>query len=399
MLQYTVRKGDTLARIAAKRGLKLENIVYANPWSSDQPYLIPGQILYLPSTPRRRYEIQAGDTMKNVLAQFCVNEQAFKEMNPGISHDRFPTGLVLVLPNPEAKCIVEPQGEYGYTQMMDNIAEMVDKYPFIATQEIGLSVMGKPLIMLRIGNGDRQIHINASMHANEWITTLSLMKCIEEYAVAYDANQQWNNYDSQELFEQCTLWIVPMANPDGVELVQEGVTHEHIYAEQLMTYNHHRKDFKHWKANIRGVDLGDQFPAYWEEEVERRGTIFPAPRDYGGEYPLSEPEAAALAKSTVDISPDAVISLHSQGQEIYWNYRDYEPKESQQISNRLAQVSGYRSVQLQGSDAGYKDWFIYQFSRPGFTVEVGQGINPLPIEHYRNISLEIGKIIAELMRI
>ncbi|WP_438349733.1 M14 family zinc carboxypeptidase [Paenibacillus sp. FA6] len=397
MLQYIVRKGDTLQRIAAKRGLKLENIVYANPWSSDQPYLIPGQILFLPSTPRRRYEIQSGDSLKRVAEQFAVNEQTLVEMNPGISHDRFPTGRVLVLPSPECKCIVEPQGEYGYKEMMEDMEELLDKYKFIEAKEIGHSVMGKSLVMLRIGKGKRQIHVNASIHANEWITTLCLMKFIEEYAEAYYSEQMWNGYDPQEWFEQCTLWLLPMANPDGVELVQEGVTHEHVYAQQLLSYNNQRRDFKHWKSNIRGVDLGDQFPAYWEEEGKRRGIKSPSPRDYGGAFPLSEPEAEALATFTLDIAPDAVISLHSQGQEIYWNYRDFEPEESRRMSVRLAQVSGYRAVKLQGSDAGYKDWFIQQFKRPGFTVEIGQGVNPLPTNHYRNMTLEVGMIIRELM--
>jgi g-D-glutamyl-meso-diaminopimelate peptidase len=397
MQQYIVRKGDTLQRIAAKKGLKPENIVYANPWSSDQPYLFPGQILFLPSTPRRRYEIQPGDTLEKVTEQFSISEQALEEMNPGISFDRFPTGLVLVLPSPLIMCIVEPQGEYGYKEMMEDIDDLLVKYRFIEAKEIGKSVMSKSLVMLRIGKGKRQIHVNASIHANEWITTLCLMKFVEEYVESYHSKQMWNGYDPQKWYDDCTLWVLPMANPDGVELVQEGVTCEHANAKQLLDYNSQRIDFKHWKSNIRGVDLGDQFPAHWEEERKRRGITSPSPRDYAGTYPLSEPEAIALATFTLDISPDAVISLHSQGQEIYWNYRDYEPDESRSMSERLAQVSGYRSVKLQGSDAGYKDWFIQHFNRPGFTVEIGQGVNPLPIQHYRNMSLEVGMIIGEIM--
>ncbi|AOZ93949.1 M14 family metallopeptidase [Paenibacillus crassostreae] len=397
MQQYIVRKGDTLHRIAANKGLMIENIVFANPWSADQSYLIPGQVLFLPSSPRRRYEIQLGDSLEIVAEQFSIQTQALEDMNPGISQSVFPVGRILVLPSSEANCIVEPQGEYGYNELMQDIEELLMKYSFIKTQEIGKSVMGKSLSMLRIGKGPRQIHVNASIHANEWITTLSLMKFVEQYAEAYHSKELWNGYDPQTWFKDCTLWLLPMANPDGVELVQEGVTHDHVYAEQLLVYNNQRKDFKHWKANIRGVDLGDQFPAHWIEEGKRRGIISPSPRDYGGTHPLSEPEAQALATFTLEIPLDYVISLHSQGQEIYWNYRDYEPEESQMISQRLAQVSGYRSVKLQGSDAGYKDWFIQHFKRPGFTVEVGQGVNPLPIHHFRNISFEVGMILGELM--
>ena len=37
------------------------------------------------------------------------------------------------------------------------------------------------------------------------------------------------------------------------------------------------------------------------------------------------------------------------------------------------------------SFAGYKDWFIKVFRRPGFTIEAGSGENPLPIGQFEEI--------------
>jgi g-D-glutamyl-meso-diaminopimelate peptidase len=34
---------------------------------------------------------------------------------------------------------------------------------------------------------------------------------------------------------------------------------------------------------------------------------------------------------------------------------------------------------------GYKDWFIQDYKKPGYTIEVGKGINPLPIEQFNKI--------------
>jgi g-D-glutamyl-meso-diaminopimelate peptidase len=82
---------------------------------------------------------------------------------------------------------------------------------------------------------------------------------------------------------------------------------------------------------------------------------------------------------------------------IYWNYRDLEPRESAPLSRRLARASGYKAVKLGGSDAGYKDWFIHQFRKPGFTVEVGLGVNPLPVEQFDDICVEVGLLLAELL--
>ena len=35
--------------------------------------------------------------------------------------------------------------------------------------------------------------------------------------------------------------------------------------------------------------------------------------------------------------------------------------------------------------AGYKDFFLQDFRRPGFTVEVGRGVNPLPLSQFEEI--------------
>ncbi|MFD1907968.1 hypothetical protein ACFSQ7_34385 [Paenibacillus rhizoplanae] len=86
--------------------------------------------------------------------------------------------------------------------------------------------------------------------------------------------------------------------------------------------------------------------------------------------------------------------LHSQGAEIYWNYRGYEPPESKQWAAKLAAASGYRAVELTGSDAGYKDWFIQRFRKPGFTVELGAGKNPLPAADFEDMALETGLILG-----
>jgi g-D-glutamyl-meso-diaminopimelate peptidase len=164
-----------------------------------------------------------------------------------------------------------------------------------------------------------------------------------------------------------------------------------------MKWNGGRRSFRHWKANIRGVDLGDQFPAHWEEERERRGVLLPSPRDYSGPEPLSEPEAAALAALAEGKPGEAAVSLHSQGGEIYWNYRGYEPPESRELADKLAIASSYRAVELTGSDAGYKDWFIQAFRKPGFTVELGSGKNPLPLTDFEDMALETGLILATLL--
>ena len=38
--------------------------------------------------------------------------------------------------------------------------------------------------------------------------------------------------------------------------------------------------------------------------------------------------------------------------------------------------------------AGYKDWFIQSYDLPGYTIEAGQGQNPLPLSQFADIYRE-----------
>lgn len=398
MRQYIANRGDTVSRIAAQHGLTPEHVIQGNPWAGRQTYLYPGQVLYLPSSPRKRYAVQEGDNPERIALLFNVDLDDLERLNPGVRSGRCCTpGKVLVIPPAIPDRVVHLRGEYGPSEVEVDIDSLLAKYPFIQVDTIGTSVLGKPIRVLKMGIGSRNLHVNAALHANEWLTSPCLMSFIEEYAAAYTNGVAWNAHHPEEWFHNWTLWAVPMANPDGVELVQEGALPDHPYYADLMKWNSGRRSFRHWKANIRGVDLGDQFPAHWEEERERRGIMQPSPRDYSGPKPLSEPEAAALVALAEAAPGDAAVSLHTQGGEIYWNYRGYEPPESREMADQLATASSYRAVELTGSDAGYKDWFIQTFRKPGFTVELGVGKNPLPMTDFEDMALETGLILGMIL--
>lgn len=305
------------------------------------------------------------------------------------------------------KPIVRLYDGYRYEDGITHIGQLLDRYSSLRRMEIGKSVLGKSIDALVVGDGAECVHVNASVHANEWITTPLLLRFIEQLAASYEqpVSVVKDHSDSglagkqlSDALSGVTLWTVPMVNPDGMNLSQDGIWPDCPYRDQLIKWNSGQEEFSRWKANIRGVDLNDQFPAGWEEERVRRGIADPASQDYGGENPLCEPEAAALARLTRRIGFSRVASLHTQGREIYWNYRNLEPACSEGLAQRLAKVSGYKAVKLTGSDAGYKDWFISEFRRPGYTIEAGEGVNPLPIQQFEQIYSEIAPLLAEFIR-
>ena len=273
------------------------------------------------------------------------------------------------------------------------ILELVKAYPFLRTEVLVETAQGRNVRTLVIGNGQRKVIYSASHHANEWITTPVLLKFVEEFAQALQSGGEIFGVNAGELAAAATIYTVPMVNPDGVDLVTGVIGPGQIPYERARQIG---DDFPFipfpsgWKANLAGVDLNLQYPARWLRAREikfAQGFTRPAPRDYVGRAPLSQRESRALAGYTEYIDPALVLAYHSQGKEIYWTFLDYEVPGARELGERMAAVSGYALAEPapESSFAGYKDWFIQAFRRPGYTIEVGQGTNPLPLSQFDEI--------------
>lgn len=396
-IPYVVQKGDTYLRICLRYGIHIQALMSYNPHLALNEYAIPGQLIHIPPVGLNIYVIQPEDTFFSIASKFQVPAQWLANANPSVNPRALSPGQSMMIPYWCDERDPRRKAEYGPVQLRADIDRLALRYPFLRVEQIGESVLGHPIWAIGIGNGSVNIHANGAVHANEWLTSAALMEFIEDYAAHYATSFSWNGWNVHTAYERSTLWVVPMVNPDGVELVQEGTAARPLLRDQLLEWNLHHSCFSRWKANIRGVDLNDQFPAHWHEERERRGVAMPAPMNYGGKAPLTEPEAIALVEHVSCKHIDIALSFHSQGQEIYWNYRDYEPAESESWAKQLGRASGYKAVKLSGSDAGFKDWFIQQYRKPGFTVEVGYGVNPLPLSQLNTICMDVNHIMQSAL--
>lgn len=349
------------------------------------------------------YVIQRGDTVYKLSNEFETSVQRIITANPGLNIYSLKPGSKLIIP---VGNVVNTNEYYNSKLLQSNIESLKIIYPFISVTTIGKSELGVDLNCIKIGNGTREVFYNASIHANELITTSVLMKFIEDYAKAYVENKFIGGRSARNLYYNTTLYVVPLVNPDGVDLVTGSILNvDNAYknAENIAKNFPNISFPQGWKANINGVDLNLQFPAGWEQAKKikyAQGYTQPAPRDFVGDRPLVAKEALAIYNFTLRHNFRLVIAYHTQGKEIYWNFQNINPPQGEEIGRAFSRISGYKlaDVPFNSSFAGYKDWFIQQYNRPGYTVEAGLGTNPLPIEQLYEIYKDnIGLLVLGLV--
>ena len=393
-MKVKVRSGDSIWYYSQLFMVPINLIADSNPGVN--PALLQiGQEINIPGFTLQNYTVRPGDTFWKLSNSRNLSVDALLLVNQSLNPNSLAPGTAIKLPRRVITPIVSGRRSYDYKALTADITMLSDIYPFIKVNSIGQSVVGKPIQEIRLGKGNKKVQINASFHANEWITTPILMALLNSFLLSITNVRPIRGVSTMPLYNSVDLSIVPMVNPDGVDLVLNGPPPE--LREEVIAINRGSTDFTGWKANIRGVDLNNQYPAKWDFEKERTEQNAPAPRDYLGEAPLTEPEAIAMAELAKDNQFDRMLAFHTQGAEFYWGFEGLEPPESQVLALEFERVSGYKAVQYIDSFAGYKDWFIQEFRRPGFTIELGRGINPLPLSQFDDIYEEVlGIFLASL---
>lgn len=393
-MKVKVRSGDSIWYYSQLFMVPINLIADSNPGVN--PALLQiGQEINIPGFTLQNYTVRPGDTFWKLSTSRNLSVDALLLVNQSLNPNSLAPGTAIKLPRRVITPIVSGRRSYDYKALTADITMLSDIYPFIKVNSIGQSVLGKPIQEIRLGKGNKKVQINASFHANEWITTPILMALLNSFLLSITNVRPIRGVSTMPLYNSFDLSIVPMVNPDGVDLVLNGPPPE--LREEVIAINRGSTDFTGWKANIRGVDLNNQYPAKWDFEKERSEQNAPAPRDYLGEAPLTEPEAIAMAELAKDNQFDRMLAFHTQGAEFYWGFEGLEPPESQVLALEFERVSGYKAVQYIDSFAGYKDWFIQEFRRPGFTIELGRGINPLPLSQFDDIYEEVlGIFLASL---
>ena len=271
-----------------------------------------------------------------------------------------------------------------WSQLMNSVERLSLQYDFLTVLELGKSILGKSIPLLRIGQGRRSALYVGAHHGMEWITSMILLLFVDEICQAFHQKRTMFRQSIPLLLEQYTVTVIPMLNPDGVDYQIHGINSENPLYNRVLSMNRGNHDFSRWQANARGVDLNHNYDAgfreYKQMEAEK-GIPCGAPTLYSGQEPESEPEVRALCdyiRFQMDLR--LVLTLHTQGEELFYKSHGYLIEGTQASVEKLSSLTGYHLSEATGTAAfgGLTDWCITKQQIPSITMECGKGVNPLP---------------------
>lgn len=261
---------------------------------------------------------------------------------------------------------------YSYNDLVSDASMLRIAYPdFIHTEVLGTSVLNRSIIMFRVGRGSKGIILTSGVHGRESVNPIVLMAMMEEYAdVYYDKRNTKRLKDEEyvtltEFFDEYSLYMVPLVNPDGYMVALSG--YDMIHNEEMREHAIETGiPAEEWKYNARSIDINRNFPSKnWVKKFK-------------GDMPASEPETRAIMRMFREVNSEGYIDYHSRGEVIYYYRRqmskEYNEKQLE-IAERLAKVTGYSLMppeeEIVGEDSGGNTVHYYSehHKRPAITIE------------------------------
>ena len=284
--------------------------------------------------------------------------------------------------------LIDTSVPFDHRTMTEHLYAIERAYSFFELSYLGASLLDRTIPLIKLGNGRRKLLYVGAHHGMEWITSAILTKFAQELCQAVDRDGYVGHLHCKSIFNTHTIFIIPMLNPDGVEYQIHGIEKENPLYERLLEMNGGSQDFSTWQANARGVDLNHNYDSGFEGYKAEEAPINGAPSRYSGEVPESEREVQLLC-NFIRYHEDllGIMTLHTQGEEIFYGTPKARPRKSDPIAARLSRLTGYALSTPTGAAAygGLCDWCCEKMGIPTFTMECGRGKNPLPFSHLPTI--------------
>lgn len=258
----------------------------------------------------------------------------------------------------EKNKIIAPCLPYTYRRTVLAVQRLCERYPEIIRKlPSGRSEQGRDIPVISLGRGHKKTLAVGAVHGREYVTVGFLLRCAEEYACAYRSGISYGGFDVGEIFEENTIHLVPIANPDSVEIALGRALPEHPAIDHCAyTY----------KNNSNNINLNANFPYMWERVPPCR---------QGGRACASEAETRFLMDICEGGQYEGMLSFHSRGDCLYW--RDFGSGEvagDEKLAQTLRRLCGFTlcdpTENPEDFAGGFENWFRYRYKKPAVCVEL-----------------------------
>ncbi|GAB3502829.1 M14 family zinc carboxypeptidase [Amycolatopsis cihanbeyliensis] len=222
----------------------------------------------------------------------------------------------------------------------------------------------------------------SQVHAREITTGVMSWRWIDHLVGNYAGNAE-----VKSLLDTTEIWVVPIGNPDGVDIVQQNGNSPLLQRKNANTSN------GNCTGTQIGIDLNRNNGSHWGESGS---SSYPCAETYRGPHADSEVENRALQSLWTKLYPDRrdggpsvpapadtkglMLSMHSYSDMVlfpwaYANVRTGNDSSLRSMARDMANMMGYRYGQppeiLYAASGGHDDWTYDKLGVASFTFEIG----------------------------
>ena len=234
-------------------------------------------------------------------------------------------------------------------------------HPFAEYNSGKKSLLGRDIPTLHIGSGKKSVLLIGGAAANDPVTPSLLLRFAKDLCAQISHQNTVYGLNCSFLADSRRIVILPLCNPDGNHLVQNGAASDSPLYERQLKQNGMKNDFSAWQGNARGVhldlNLDDDFTER-RNQLSQKGAFYP---NIIGEFPESEPETAYVTQLIHTLDPIFVLECGICVQNIIYTNR-------QDLIARIAKNTDYTVCDKQ--IYGIPSWFARIYQRPAAHVTI-----------------------------
>ena len=263
------------------------------------------------------------------------------------------------------------QTSLSFENIYYSLWEIAGRYSsFCQFRVIGNSHDERMIPMLEVGTGAQMIFCVAGINGTQALLPELLLKMAGEYCRAYECGWKLDEfYEVKKLLDKIRICLIPILNPDGYEIRQNGfgAIRNPVYRQMLRMQSIPAEDFGY---NARGMDIAHNFP-----------TVHYI-RSRMGEEPASENETKALIRIIQEYDGRGLLTFGQSGREIIYYHSQQGvgslPK-SYRLARHMQKSSSYHLEREQMTESAREkfkgmgtpeQYYIQTKKQPAFRIKV-----------------------------